>query len=306
MSRSRAWPVILLIAGACERSAPPAPPARGKLPPGIAAQVGDESVRLETVQRVAAAQNVSLEQARERALSDALFGAEAARAVHPAVRRVTERGVLARALLEGMARAAEAEGPPTDAELDAIIAQRWPELDRPESARVTHAVALFPEGNEKKREEVLRVARAIEVAVRDASDADAFIRAARAVPRGSIEVRAERLPPITPDGRGWTSSLSGDHPAGTYDAAFARAANALSRPGEQSGLVETRFGFHVLRLEERYPERRIPRADLRRVLEPEVFARRARERERALRARLEAEVEIAVARNVDALTALGE
>ncbi|MFO7181693.1 MAG: hypothetical protein DIU78_023535 [Pseudomonadota bacterium] len=295
--------LLVLVTAACDEEAPPVTPTQGELPPGVVARAGEESVRIQTVERVAAAQNVAPEIARERALSDALFAAEAVRTVHPAVRRVVERGVLARAVLEEIARAAAAEGLPSDAELDAIVAERWVELDRPESARVTHAVALFPkEGG--GRDEALRVARAIEAAVRDVSEPEAFISAARAVPHGdAVEVRVERLPPMTPDGRGWTSSLSGDHPAGTYELAFARAANALTHPGERSGLVETSHGFHVLLLEERYPARRVPRADLRRALAPEVQARRARERERALRDRLENETVIEVARNFDALTA---
>src|SRR5690606_26318557 len=170
--------LLVLVTAACDEEAPPVTPTQGELPPGVVARAGEESVRIQTVERVAAAQNVAPEIARERALSDALFAAEAVRTVHPAVRRVVERGVLARAVLEEIARAAAAEGLPSDAELDAIVAERWVELDRPESARVTHAVALFPkEGG--GRDEALRVARAIEAAVRDVSEPEAFISAAR-------------------------------------------------------------------------------------------------------------------------------
>lgn len=39
---------------------------------------------------------------------------------------------------------------------------------------------------------------------------------------------------------------------------FEKAAFALSRPGELSGVVRTKFGFHILRLEERRPAGREP------------------------------------------------
>jgi peptidyl-prolyl cis-trans isomerase C len=45
---------------------------------------------------------------------------------------------------------------------------------------------------------------------------------------------------------------------GRTAAEFEKAAFALTRPGELSGVIRTKFGFHILRLEERRPAGREP------------------------------------------------
>jgi hypothetical protein len=134
----------LLVAAACSSRADLHPSQQyARLPVGVVAQVGSDEVALETVRRISVAQAVSPEQARARALTDALFAAGARSAYEGrAVVPVLERAAWAPALLEGLKDDALARGPASDAEVAELTAVRWRELDRPPSVRTTHAVAL--------------------------------------------------------------------------------------------------------------------------------------------------------------------
>ena len=112
------------------------------LPPGTLAEVGTERVSAATVERIVAAQAVDPRAALERAVGDALFAREAEAQLSPGTQRTLLRAARARAVLQGFADRAS-ESPPTDEEIRSIVAERWTELDRPESVRVTHAVALI-------------------------------------------------------------------------------------------------------------------------------------------------------------------
>jgi len=299
---ARALPLLALVAAAgCERGEVPAPSA-GKLPPGVVARAGASDIHAETVTRVATAQDVSLAAARERALSDALF-AERAREVLPAATQsAVVRGALARAVLEDIRREAARQGPPTHEEVEKVTSERWVEIDRPPARRVSHAVAQL--GKDASREEARRVAAAVAEAVRGVSDPEQFLKAARGVPAGAVPVRAERLPPMTADGRGFVlEDGSGPRATSRFDEAFARAAFALTEPGDQSGLVETRFGFHVILLEALVPERRVPFEERRQLLAEEIDSRRGAALRRALLERLAAATPVSVGRDVEARTA---
>jgi hypothetical protein len=128
----RAHPALLLLVLGC--GARGAAPSQASLAPGVAARVGSEEVRLATVGRIARAQSVSPAEARRRAISDALLAASV-RADPAQAERVSsaERSVLARAVLEGLRDDAARLGPASDAEVATVLAQRWPELDRPPS-----------------------------------------------------------------------------------------------------------------------------------------------------------------------------
>ena len=120
-----------------------APVTNGPLPPDIAARTGGEQIRVDSVVRIARSQGISLREARERAIDDALFAA-AMRANPANTARVAmaERSVLARAVVEHVRDDALRLGPPSDEEVRVLTEQRWPELDRPVSVRTTHAVVL--------------------------------------------------------------------------------------------------------------------------------------------------------------------
>jgi hypothetical protein len=266
------------------------------------ARVGNTQISEATVERIALAQEVSPKKALDRALPDALFALEASLRLPAGTRAALERAAFARALLESLDRAAVDQGAPTDAEIQRITEERWVDLDRPVSVLVSHAVALFPKNGERGR--ALVVAKEIQRAVRDIRKVDEFLKAARAVPSGDIKVQAERLPYLTEDGRGISSeSEHARSPAGTFDAVFARAANALREPGDQSDLVETRFGFHIIFLQERWAARHVSLRDRRVALVPEVQTRRADSLRRDLAAQLKARTPVEVRRDADEQTA---
>lgn len=283
-----------------EREAPVAHRSE-QLPEGVIARVGSTELRAERVLAIAEAMQVDARVARDRAIFDCLAEAETRRAGSPFTVRASERAASARALLELLRREAHDRGPPSDSELDELVKERWLELDRPASVRAVHAVALTPKDGSPA--DARRVAAELERAVAGITDAAEFLTKAKTVTDEKVEVRAEPLPAITIDGRGFRTTRVGNEPAGRFDAVFTAAAHAIPEPGKQSGLVETKFGFHVILLVERLPEQRIGREEARRVLADDVFARRAGAARKALLERLEAGSPIAVSRNFEALTA---
>jgi hypothetical protein len=293
--RSRSLGVALLLAGCSQE----VPHRKGELPLGVVAELGGLTVRAETVERIASAQHLSVSAALSRALDDALFSLEASARHEPATRSVIERGALARALLEAFERDARDRGPATDAEIEAVTRARWVELDRPAAVRVTHAVAVAKNPGEAVA--ARRKAEAIARAVAGIRDPAEFIKAARAVPPDGVEVHAERLPYIAADGRGFVLERE-PAVAGEYDRRFAAAANAIQKLGEQSSVVESDFGYHVILLEERVPERRISLADRRGGLRSEIVSRRANTYKRELLEQLSASSRIEIRRDFEALS----
>jgi peptidyl-prolyl cis-trans isomerase C len=181
--------------------------------------------------------------------------------------------VLARQLLAAFGDEAKAGGPPTDAEVQTITEARFWELDRPRMVQVVHAVVLSTEEDPEAR----ALAERIGSATSQVNDATAFLAAARAVEAGRFKVQAESLPPVTPDGR--AVDPASPPPAGPavqhFDRDFTAAAQRLTRPGEQSPVVRSRFGYHVVRLI-KVIEPRQPSLDERRaLLHDEIMSQRA-------------------------------
>lgn len=270
----RVFAAALLCFG-CERESAAPANVEAKLPPGVVADVGGERVAVATVERVAHAQGLSPEAARDAAISDALFAAFARETKGPAVLAVSERSALSRALLEEIRRNVASEGPPTDAEIELITKDRWPELDRPVTVRTTHAlIRAQPNWDETKAR---ATAERLRDTLRGATSAAEFLERAKAFDAKPFEVIAESLEPATVDGRAFDPAR-GPHGTitGSYVEDYTRAAHALVEPGDQSPVTKTRFGFHVIRLEERLPEARVPLAERRVSLAPEVMRRRAK------------------------------
>lgn len=294
------WVALLLLAG-CSRANDSAPLAqRTSLSEGSVAVVGSESVSAVSVRRIASAQRVSLERARDFAVQDSLFAQASAERLSPAEAQVVRRGELARALYEQLERAARAKGAPTDAELQALTRERWLEFDRPPAARTSHAVVLLEKGTDKQA--ARRLAEEILAAVHGAKNEADFIAKAKAVPSDGLSVRAEELPAMTADGR----PVTPDNPAPPdmrFDADFSEAANAIAEVGALSPIIETRFGFHVIFLAEKTPALHVPLEERRQRLAADVIVRRIHAAEKRLLEGAEAKSPVEVSRAAESLTA---
>jgi peptidyl-prolyl cis-trans isomerase C len=274
--------------------------SHGRLPQGIVARVGPDDISIDTVGRIARAEGITVAAAREHALSDALFAADAksvfrGRDLLP----VLERSAYARSLLDGMKRDALALGPATDAEVATLTEQRWRELDRPEAARTTHAIALV----EKPADDAAAraIAQRIFDAVRGTRSAAEFLRLAQGVPADAVKVQVQRLPAVTGDGRVFDPDNPGAGSDQMFDPDFAKAALKLA-VGEISEPTKSRFGYHVIFCEERLPEHRVPLEERRALLYDEAIKHRAERAKEELLARLSAAQSFQVSRAVDDLT----
>jgi peptidyl-prolyl cis-trans isomerase C len=247
-------------------------PANESLPEGVVARVGDEDISTELVSSIARAQATSPAQARDAAISDALWACYARERFAGTGRVPTaERSALARSMLEGLRKEVEDRGPPTDEEVEEVTALRWQDVARPALARVVHAVVLIkkPEDADKAK----RVADRLADALRGVSDEDEFEKRARAVDAEGMEIKVERLLPVAPDGR----MADPGHPGETQrlEVSFAQAAHAIANVGDQSPVVRSSYGLHVILLVERLGERMLSLEQRRRVLEREIVDRRA-------------------------------
>lgn len=254
----------------CDRPAP-REEANVALGGEIAAMVGTEAIPLSLVASVAAAQNVTPREAVRRLVDDEIAaGGARARGLDrqpPASFRLV--AARARLVTERIFEEAKRRGPPTDEEVADLTERHWVEVDRPPAVRVIHAIALRPK-DDKLLDAARGLANELHRAVVDAADAADFEKKAKEVPHApEIEVRVERLPAFTDEG--WVTEGPGQ-----MDETFAKAAHAVPSIGGTSPVVETRFGFHVIRLLERIPEKRLPLETRRVVFAEEVYQRRAR------------------------------
>jgi len=301
--------VALIALAGCDRPAP-APVTSGALPAGVVARVGAIDVTADHVARIAAAQGVPLEEARRRAVSDALL---ARAALDRGLDRSPEvaheiDGELARRLARRMLAEARA-APPTEAELAEAAGRKWLDVDRPEGFRTVHAVVRHdPQRDDEAHEERARaVAEAIHaVAERVAAHAaempmpeggplpqarqrpeedpdplsGAFRRAAAAVPRDGLEVTIEPLPAVAADGRVLGSGGQ------RFDLDFTVPASRLAARGALSPVTRSPFGFHVILLLERTPPLTLTGEARRRRLLDDIVNARARAAEKRLLAAL--------------------
>lgn len=258
---------------ACSDSGRGPAPEQAALGGEIAARVGTDAIPVSLVAKVAADQKITPREALRRLIDDAV-STNGARArgldrVPPSAWLLTAaRG---RWAADGIMAEARRGGPPTDAEIAELTRVHWREVDRPPAVRVVHALVQRPKKPDEAASARARaLAAEIHAAVLSAKDADDFQAKAKAVPHpADVDVVIQPLPAFTSDG----SLTESD---GGMVEPFAKAAHALTQAGETSGIVETPFGWHVIRLVERVPEQRMPFEARRTAFTEEAFMQRAR------------------------------
>jgi peptidyl-prolyl cis-trans isomerase C len=273
--------VVGVVSAACGARVGGTGSAHTKLGGQVAGRVGEVDIEASTVAAVARERSVSPEVALGLLLDDVVLAKAAlARGMGTdpdiALGRAT---ALARVTVERARLEAQAT-PPTDAEVESATAAHWVDLDRPETFVVVHAIAMRPKkpdpGAEAAAKAVAASIAAVEVEAKDEAD---FEARAKAVPAGGVEVRVEHVGPFTADGRGATPGGEG-----AVVASFAAGAAGIPAAGGTTGVVETNFGWHVIRLLERRPAHVAPAEERRRALTDEIYVLRERRALAALQA----------------------
>jgi hypothetical protein len=243
------------------------------------ARVGDSVIDQSMVSRVVVDSKVSTALALEQLIDHRLIALEARQGLLQSGRfHAIERGILARALLERIAAQTRALGLPTEAEIEQEVEKRWTKFDRPDAVSVTHFVVQVRDPKEDSNARL----RAEELARRVAgiTDPKMFEERVKEAAAGDSSVVVESLPPTTTDGRAFLTDDQGEPTSDgpRLDPQFAKAANQLGLPGDQSKLIHTSFGYHVILLEGRVRGHLATIEEKRAALSEEVYVQRARNR----------------------------
>ncbi len=267
----------LAFVAACA-SSDVAPPVRVELE-GAVARVGQTEIQGSLVSAVARGRNLPKDAALEALVEDALFAEGATRRglLERADLRVAQRTLLARLAIRASWSSSTAEGPPTDAELAEVRKTRWRELDRPPSIRAAHVLVQKPaKGGADFATRGRAVAEALLRDLRATTSPEEFVaRGGAPAERDGLAIVAQQLPAFVADGR----IVEGE---GGMDPAFVRGAFELKNVGDISGVVESSFGFHVIRLNARFDGEHVQDDELRRRVQTEVWKERGRRRYDAL------------------------
>lgn len=265
----------------------------------LVARVGDETLPASLVAAVAAANKETPQEAVKRLVEDALAAQEArARGLDTTFAGKRDLVALhARLVAERLRADALAKGAPTDEEVAELSKVHAREVDVPESVLTIHAIVT--RGKEASPVGVAAaraIAAELERSVAHATSADDFEARARAVSHPGLELKTERLP-------GFASTGELIDAQGSMDPTFASAAFALPTPGATSHVVETPFGWHVIRLLERLPAKHVPFEERRALFADEVIAGRARRAYDPLLAKLRQSTAVEIHEDADQLMA---
>lgn len=229
-----------------------------------------ESIPLSLVVSVADAQHVSARDAAKRVLDDEIAASAARRKGLDVTTPTSWRLTSARAgfTVHRFTEEAKGRGQPTPQEVDTLSERHWLEVARPPSVRVIHAIVMRPPDSAAFPRAVA-VADELRRAVLSAQDEGEFEKSAKAL-QTDLDVRVESLPPFTD--QGWITEGGG-----RMDSAFAKGAFDISTVGGTSPVIESSFGWHVIRLRERIPEHHLPLEARRVAFASEAYTMRARE-----------------------------
>lgn len=166
--------------------------------------------------------------------------------------------------------------PVSEDEIRAYYAAHHKELEIPESVRVSHILVRVPRPSpENQRQEARARAERILARIRRGED---FARLAQ---ERSDDDETSRLGGRLPE-----------TPRGVFEPAFEEAVFAL-RPGEASGVIESKFGFHIVKLHEKIPARQPPFEEARDAVRAKLLEQRYQDTlhrlESALRAKARVE-----------------
>jgi hypothetical protein len=295
--------LVLLALPSCGGGAAPAGTPEthhARLGAATAAVVGASEIPVSLVVDVARAQHLAPRAALDTLITDAL-AAEGAHATgedrDPNNAWILE-SIVARSAAEQV-RVTAHTGPPTDAEVAELTERYWRDVDSPERVKVIHAIVLRPKNATATQAEAGRaLATQLATDLAGAKSDDDFEARANAFPHGALETKVEHLPAFVTDGR----TAEGD--PGSMDPSFVRGAFTLKKPGDTSGVVESSFGWHVIRLVERQPPKFVPPEERRARFANEVYAVRGHEALGAILAAHRARSPVDIQPDSDALMAL--
>jgi peptidyl-prolyl cis-trans isomerase C len=131
-----------------------------------------------------------------------------------------------------------------EAELKAYYDSHTREYNTPEQARASHILVKFPPGATAAQKETAKArAQSVLEEAKKAKDQNAFAELAK---KHSDDTGSKMV-------GGDLRYFSRTEEGGTMVKEFSDAAFALKKAGDLSGLVETRYGYHMIRLTDRRP-----------------------------------------------------